>query len=110
MEDAGSSTSNGIPKAMEFTEKGLQLVKTLEFARMVDDYFLPWREQRFSESDLTRLLVAIVAWAATGQAVGKPPTGRQSYELTAFTISHLEEIENLSSDVLEKIVGLRTPH
>jgi hypothetical protein len=86
---------------MEFTEEGLKLVKTLKFAQMVDDYLSPWREQGVSDSNLTNLLAAVVSWAATGQAISEPPAGRQSYELTAFTLSHVTDIENLSANVGE---------
>ena len=93
---------------MEFTEKGLELVKTLKFAQMVEDYLSPWREQGVSESELTRLLAAVVSWAATGHAISEPPAGRQSYELTAFALSHVTEIDKLSAKVGENIFGLRT--
>jgi hypothetical protein len=109
MQRPASLAATELGKAMEFTEEGLRLVKTMEFAQMVDGYLSPWREQGVSESGLTKLLAAVVAWAAAGQAINKPPIGRQSYELTAFTLSHLTDIDNLSSHVIENILGLRTP-
>ena len=95
---------------MEFTEEGLKLVKTLKFAQMVDDYLSPWREQGVSDLELTKLLAAVVTWAATGQAISEPPGGRQSYELTAFALSHVTDIDNLSANVGENIFGLHTRH
>jgi hypothetical protein len=95
---------------MEFTEEGLKLVKTLKFAQMVDDFLTPWREQGVSDLELTKLLAAVVSWAATGQAISVPPAGRQSYELTAFALSHVTEIDNLSANVGDNIFGLRTRH
>ena len=54
---------------MEFTEEGLKVVKTLKFAQMVDEYLSPWREQGVSDLHLTKVLAAVVSWAATGQAI-----------------------------------------
>lgn len=93
---------------MQFTEEGLQLVKTLNFAQTVDDYLSAWREHGVTESGLTKLLAAVVAWAATGQAISTPPVGRQSYELTAFALSHLADIDDLSSRVGENMLRLKT--
>ena len=95
---------------MEFTDEGLKLVKTSRFAEMVDDYLSPWREQGVSDLDLTKLLAAVVSWAATGQAISEPPVGKQSYELTAFALSHVTEIDNLTASVGENIFGLHTRH
>jgi hypothetical protein len=97
-----------VGESMEFTDEGLKLVKTLRFAQMVDDYLSPWREQGVSDLTLTKLLAAVVSWAATGQAISEPPAGRQSYELTAFALSHVTEVDNLSANVGENIFGLRT--
>ncbi|OLE16152.1 MAG: hypothetical protein AUG83_04065 [Acidobacteria bacterium 13_1_20CM_4_57_11] len=97
-------------ESMEFTEEGLKVVKTLKFAQMVDEYLSPWREQGVSDLHLTKVLAAVVSWAATGQAIGEPPAGRQSYELTAFALSHVTEIDDLSANVGENIFGLRTRH
>ena len=36
-------------ESMEFTEERLELVKTMKFAQMVDDYLSPWREQGVSD-------------------------------------------------------------
>jgi len=95
---------------MEFTEEGLKVVKTLKFAQMVDEYLSPWREQGVSDLHLTKVLAAVVSWAATGQAIGEPPAGRQSYELTAFALSHVTEIDDLSANVGKNIFGLRMRH
>lgn len=95
---------------MEFTEEGLKLVKTLKFAQIVDDYLSSWRKQGVSDLTLTNLLAAVVTWAATGHAISEPPAGRQSYELTAFALSHVTEIDNLTSSVGENIFGLHTRH
>jgi hypothetical protein len=95
---------------MEFTEEGLDLVKTLKFAQAVEDYLSPWREQGVSEPHLTKLVAAIVAWAATGHAISEPPAGRQSYELAGFALGRLMDIDDLSSNVVENMLRLRTPH
>lgn len=95
---------------MEFTDEGLKLVKTLRFAEMVDHYLSPWREQGVSDLELTKLLAAAVTWAPTGQAISEPPAGRQSYELTAFALGHVREVDNLTANVGENIFGLHTRH
>jgi hypothetical protein len=97
-------------ESMEFTEEGLKAVKTLKFAQMVNDYLSPWREQGVSDLTLTKLLAAVVSWAATGQAICEPPSGRQSYELTAFALSHATDINDLSASVGENIFSLHTRH
>ena len=97
-----------VGESMKFTDEGLKLVKTLRFAEMVDDYLSPWREQGVSDLYLTKLLAAVVSWAATGHAISEPPAGRQSYELTAFALSHVTDIDNLSANVGENIFGFRT--
>ncbi len=109
MPPAAPSASMGAPKAMEFSEQGLQAVKTLEFARTVDEYFRPWRESGISELDLTKLLAAVVAWAATGQAISNPPVGRQSYEFAAFALTNVAAIDGLTSTVGDNILRLRIP-
>ena len=95
---------------MEFSEEGLKLVKSLQFAQMVEDYLSPWRKQGVSDLTLTELLAALVCWAATGHTISEPPAGRQSYEFTAFALSHVTEIDNLVANVGEKLFGLRTRH
>jgi len=91
---------------MEFTKEGLELVNTPKFAQTVDDYLLPWREQGLSDFDLARLLPGIVAWAATGHAISEPPAGKQAYELTAFVLNHLKEIEVLCDTVSKNSLDL----
>ena len=95
---------------MEFTEEGLKLVKTAKFAQMVVDYFSPWREQGVSDLQLSKLLAAVVSWAATGHAISEPPAGRQAYELTAFALRHITKIDKLSADVGENIFHSRKGH
>ena len=96
--------------SMEFTDEGLKLVKTVEFAQMVDDYLSPWRERKVPESDLTKLLAAVIGWAATGHAVQEPPAGRQSYEMAAFILSHAGEIDDLCGQVGGNIFALHARH
>lgn len=94
---------------MEFTTAGLAFVKSENFARSMDDYFSPWREQRLSDLELTKLAAGVVSWAATGHALSEPPAGRQSYELTAFVLCHLNEVNDLCDIVGKNMVGLVRP-
>jgi len=109
MQGIAPSSSTDTRNAMKFTEQGLQTVKTLEFARLVDKYCQPWREHGISELDLTKLLAAVVAWAATGQAIDNPPTGRQAYEFAAFALTNLADIDSVSSAVGDNLLRLRMP-
>ena len=95
---------------MEFTDEGLRLVKSLKFAQAVDDYLSQWREQGVSDSELTKLLAAIVGWAATGHTVNEPPAGKQSYELTAFVLGHLNDVDSLCNIVGKNSLDLLRPH
>lgn len=63
---------------MDFTKDALERVRTLKFAQMIDDYLSPWREQGLSDLEVTKLLAALVGWAATGHAVTEPPAGKNS--------------------------------
>jgi hypothetical protein len=92
---------------MEFTKEGLELVKTSSFAKTAHDYLSPWREQKASDTEIANLVTSIVAWAATGHDVSKPPVDKQSYELTAFALGHLKEITDLQDVVARNMLNFQ---
>lgn len=94
---------------MELTREGLALIETAKFAEAVHNYLSPWREGKASDSDLTNLVTSIVAWAATGHDISQPPADRQSYDLTAFVLSHLKEVTDLQDKVTRNMLKLRLP-
>ena len=91
---------------MELTKEGLELVKTSGFAKTVHNYLSPWRKQKASDAEIANLVTGIVAWAATGHDVSDPPADKQSYELTAFVLSHPEEISELQDVVTRNMLSL----
>jgi hypothetical protein len=91
---------------MEFTPEGLELVKTSNFAQTVDAYLSSWREQGTCDLELRNLLAGTVSWAATGHVISEPPAGKQSYELTAFVLGHLKEVDDLCDTVGNNILDL----
>ena len=70
--------NQNLEEVVDFTKDALERVRTLKFAQMIDDYLSPWREQGLSDLEVTKLLAALVGWAATGHAVTEPPAGKNS--------------------------------
>ena len=105
--ERSSESPRGTEEPMEFSEESVKSVKTLKFAKAADNYLSPWRDRGVPDSELTKLLAAVVAWTATGHSINEPPAGAQSYEFAAFALSHAAEIDSLTASVGDKIFSLR---
>ena len=92
---------------MDFTKEGLDIIRTSGFAKSLHEYLSAWRDEKASDTEIANLMTGIIAWAATGHNVTQPPVGRQSYELTAFVLSHLKEVTDLQDIVTNNMLNLQ---
>jgi hypothetical protein len=95
-----------ITRTLQITKSSRRRVESKEFVIPFGEAFAKFAEGTTDAKDRYVIMYTMLAWAAVGGNLKKPPDAMDSVDLTKFIISHWAELQELSEKYLENMHSL----
>jgi hypothetical protein len=93
---------------MRITDEGNKLVQSLEFAQELRTFLADLHKEGCPEEQGDAYALSLIAWAACGHDVRRPPNGQEIIDLSNFIESNVSAVNALADKCLENLVKVDT--